>query len=176
MSRHRIVRTMDYNDEYDGYDDVYGHSVEDEHCISPTDAQQWLYDRARGQQSISAFLSKNKNIEEEDPDEEDEDASFEKARRDSESFQMPQLDEIEQAKLSSCVDEVRSVVGDAVSERRIVETSMKFDYDMQKILDEILNEETKKKPTKKTPSTPVLPVSAAKSSSKSAPRHHRRSA
>lgn len=169
MSRHRIVRTMDYNDEYDGYDDVYGHSVEDEHCISPTDAQQWLYDRARGQQSISAFLSKNKNIEEEDPDEEDEDASFEKARRDSESFQMPQLDEIEQAKLSSCVDEVRSVVGDAVSERRIVETSMKFDYDMQKILDEILNEETKKKPTKKTPSTPVLPVSAAKSSSKSAP-------
>ncbi|KAH8345854.1 hypothetical protein KR067_007765 [Drosophila pandora] len=169
MSRHRIVRTMDYNDEYDGYDDVYGHSVEDEHCISPTDAQQWLYDRARGQQSISAFLSKNKNIEEEDPDEEDEDASFEKARRDSESFQMPQLDEIEQAKLSSCVDEVRSVVGDAVSERRIVETSMKFDYDMQKILDEILNEETKKKPTKKTPSTPVLPVSSAKSSSKSAP-------
>ncbi|KAH8323999.1 hypothetical protein KR074_005683 [Drosophila pseudoananassae] len=169
MSRHRIVRTMDYNDEYDGYDDVYGHSVEDEHCISPTDAQQWLYDRARGQQSISAFLSKNKNIEEEDPDEEDEDASFEKARRDSESFQMPQLNEIEQAKLSSCVDEVRSVVGDAVSERRIVETSMKFDYDMQKILDEILNEETKKKPTKKTPSTPVLPVSAAKSTSKAAP-------
>lgn len=62
MSRHRIVRTMDYNDEYDGYDDIYGHSVEDEHCISPTDAQQWLYDRARGQQSISAFISKNKDI------------------------------------------------------------------------------------------------------------------
>ncbi|XP_020799968.1 HBS1-like protein [Drosophila serrata] len=147
MSRHRIVRTMDYNDEYDGYDDIYGHSVEDEHCISPTDAQQWLYDRARGQQSISAFISKNKDIQEEDDDDEDEDTAFEKARRDSESFQMPQLDDIEQAKLSSCVDEVRSVVGDAVSERRIVETSMKFDYNMQKILDEILNEETQKKPT-----------------------------
>ncbi|XP_017127200.1 HBS1-like protein [Drosophila elegans] len=171
MSRHRIVRTMDYNDEYDGYDDIYGHSVEDEHCISPTDAQQWLYDRARGQQSISAFISKNKDIQEEEDD--DEDAAFEKARRDSESFQMPQLDEIEQAKLSSCVDEVRSVVGDAVSERRIVETSMKFDYDMQKILDEILNEETKKsgeKPAaasriKVPPPAPVLP----KSSSKTAP-------
>nr|AAO41445.1 RE29053p [Drosophila melanogaster] len=168
MSRHRIVRTMDYNDEYDGYDDIYGHSVEDEHCISPTDAQQWLYDRARGQQSISAFISKNKDIQEEEADEdEDEDAAFAKARRDSESFQMPQLDEIEQAKLSSCVDEVRSVVGDAVSERRIVETSMKFDYDMQKILDEILNEETNKsaKPAvnkMKAPAAPVLPKTVSK--------------
>ncbi|KAH8379223.1 hypothetical protein KR009_003736 [Drosophila setifemur] len=173
MSRHRIVRTMDYNDEYDGYDDVYGHSVEDEHCISPTDAQQWLYDRARGQQSISAFISKNKDIQEEEAEDEDEDAAFEKARRDSESFQRPQLDEIEQAKLSSCVDEVRSVVGDAVSERRIVETSMKFDYDMAKILDEILNEETQKKPpSKRVPSTPLTappPVLAAKSSNKTTP-------
>ncbi|KAH8274962.1 hypothetical protein KR018_003447 [Drosophila ironensis] len=171
MSRHRIVRTMDYNDEYDGYDDVYGHSVEDEHCISPTDAQQWLYDRARGQQSISAFLSKNKDIQEEDDDGAEEEAAFEKARRDSESFQMPQLDDIEQAKLSSCVDEVRSVVGDAVSERRIVETSMKFDYNMQQILDEILNEETNKKPAaKRAPATPVLPVSAAgKAASKAVP-------
>ncbi|KAH8239229.1 hypothetical protein KR032_002191 [Drosophila birchii] len=171
MSRHRIVRTMDYNDEYDGYDDIYGHSVEDEHCISPTDAQQWLYDRARGQQSISAFISKNKDIQEEDDDEEeDEDTAFEKARRDSESFQMPQLDEIEQAKLSSCVDEVRSVVGDSVSERRIVETSMKFDYDMQKILDEILNEETEKKPSTsrvKAPAAPVAPLVAK--TSKTAP-------
>jgi len=174
MSRHRIVRTMDYNDEYDGYDDIYGHSVEDDHLsISPTDAQQWLYDRARGQQSISAFISKNKDIQEEE-DDEDEEAAFEKARRDSESFQMPQLDEIEQAKLSSCVDEVRSVVGDAVSERRIVETSMKFDYDMQKILDEILNEETAKKSSAKPAASrikvpaapaPVLP----KSTSKTAP-------
>ncbi|XP_030372270.1 HBS1-like protein [Scaptodrosophila lebanonensis] len=142
MSRHRIVRTMDYNDEYDGYDDVYGHSVDDE-CISPTDAQQWLYDRARGQQSMSAFMSKNKDIKEEEEDEDDDEA-YQKARRDSDNFQMPVLDELEQAQLSSCVDEVRSVVGDAVSERLIVETSMRFGYDIQKILDEILNEETNK--------------------------------
>ncbi|KAH8365694.1 hypothetical protein KR093_003512 [Drosophila rubida] len=146
MSRHRIVRGMDYNDEYDGYDDVYGHSVDDD-CVSPTD-QQWLYDRARGQQSMSAFISKNKNIEEEAEDDDDDEA-FQKARRDSESFQMPELDELEQAKLSSCVDEVRSVVGDAVSERRIVETSMRFDYNIQQILDEILNEESSLKEKEK---------------------------
>ncbi|XP_068141958.1 protein HBS1 [Drosophila tropicalis] len=171
MSRHRIVRTMDYNDEYDGYDDVYGHSVDDDHCISPTDAQQWLYDRQRGQQSISAFISKNKDIKEEDTDndDDDEDEAFAKARRDSESFQMPELDELDQAKLSSCVDEVRSVVGDAVSERCIVETSMRFDFDIQKILDEILNEETKKTTTPAKPKTLTIPASTSASATATAP-------
>ncbi|KAH8408084.1 hypothetical protein KR222_003048 [Zaprionus bogoriensis] len=170
MSRHRIVRGMDYNDEYDGYDDVYGHSVDDD-CVSPTD-QQWLYDRARGQQSMSAFISKNKDIQEEaeegdnngDDDDDGEDEAYRKARRDSENFQMPELDELEQAQLSSCVDEVRSVVGDAVSERRIVETSMRFGYDIQKILDEILNEETNKKqqqPKDKEKRSQKLKLSAA---------------
>lgn len=77
MSRHRNVRTMDYNDgknneiyleliliikffglavEYDGYDDVYGRSVDDDHTsMSPSDAQQWIYDRNR-QRNVSAFM------------------------------------------------------------------------------------------------------------------------
>lgn len=148
MSRHRIVRTMDYNDEYDGYDDIYAHSVDDDNCISPTDAQQWLYDRARGHQSMSAFMRDNKDIaEEEEGEEEDEDAdkSYDKTRRDSDNFQMPVLNDMEQAKLTSCIDEVRSVVGDTVSEKRIVETSIKFCYDINKILDEILNDECENK-------------------------------
>lgn len=148
MSRHRIVRTMDYNDEYDGYDDVYGHSVDDDSCISPTDAQQWLFDRARGQQSMSAFMRENKEIAEEEEGTQDADNSFGKDRRDSDNFQMPVLNEIEQAKLTSCIDEVRSVVGDAVSEKRVVETAIKFGYDINKILDEILNDECEMK-TKK---------------------------
>lgn len=139
MSRHRIIRTMDYNDEYDGYDDIYGHSVDDE-CISPTDAQQWLFDRARGHQSMSAFMRDNKDIAEEEEDE-DADKSYEKSRRDSDNFQMPTLSDMEKAQLTSCIDEVRSVVGDIVSEKRIVETSIKFDYDINKILDDILNDE-----------------------------------
>ncbi|EDW68885.1 protein HBS1 [Drosophila virilis] len=170
MSRHRIVRGMDYNDEYDGYDDVYGHSVDDD-CVSPTD-QQWLYDRARGQQSMSAFIKKNKNIEEEaeDDDEDDDDEAYQKARRDSENFQMPELDDIAQAKLSSCVDEVRSVVGDAVSERRIVETSMRFDYDIQKILDDILNEETNKKEKEKRPQKLKLNATTPATKSSTTPK------
>ncbi|KAI9588173.1 hypothetical protein GQX74_004019 [Glossina fuscipes] len=146
MSRHRIVRTMDYNDEYDGYDDVYGHSVDDDSCISPTDAQQWLYDRARGQQSMSSFIRNNNDIAEEEVGEiEEEEKAYEKLRRDSENFQMPVLNEIEQARLTSCMDEVRSVVGDTISERRLVETCLKFGYDINKVLDEILNDECDRK-------------------------------
>lgn len=122
MSRHRIVRTMNYSDgkcqmikatcqpitcittkwkhrkrfgekitifivsEYDGYDDVYGHSVDEEpSCISPTDAQQWIYDRNRGQQSVSSFIANNRDIEEEDEDAEAvADELHKKSRRDSE--------------------------------------------------------------------------------------------
>lgn len=80
--------------EYDGYDDVYGHSVDDDNvCISPTDASQWIFDRERGQQSMSEFLATHRDIQEEDEDEENDGGAAAggaaaKQRRDSESFQM----------------------------------------------------------------------------------------
>lgn len=40
--------------------------MDEDSCISPTDASQWMYDRARGQQSISSFIANNSDIEEED--------------------------------------------------------------------------------------------------------------
>ena len=148
--------------EYDGYDDVYGHSVDDmDACISPTDAQQWIYDRAKGQQSVSSFIANNRDIEEEDEDEEEADRLHSKTRRDSEvrwesarklgllrligngflfqNFQMPILNEEDQACLLSCMDEIRNVVGESVSERQLVETIMKFKFDCAKSLDAILN-------------------------------------
>ncbi|XP_037922498.1 HBS1-like protein isoform X1 [Hermetia illucens] len=153
MSRHRIVRAMDYNDEYDGYDDVYGHSVDDDNCISPSDASQWIYDRAKGQQSMSAFMANNENIEEEDEDEgcENGESSYNKKRRDSENFQMPVLDDLTQAKLMSCMEEIRNVVGDTTSDRQIVETVMKYDYDVAKALDNILNAPSNSVREKRTP-------------------------
>lgn len=56
--------------------------MDDDTCISPTDAQQWIYDRARGQQSVSSFIANNRDIEEEDEDLDDQ--LHDKHRRDSE--------------------------------------------------------------------------------------------
>lgn len=56
--------------------------MDDDSCISPTDANQWIYDRARGQQSVSSFIATHRDIEEED--EEAEDQMHVKLRRDSE--------------------------------------------------------------------------------------------
>lgn len=52
---------------------------------------------------------------------------------------MPTLNEDEQILLESCMDEIRNVVGDSVSERQLVETIMKHKFDCAKALDAILN-------------------------------------
>lgn len=52
---------------------------------------------------------------------------------------MPTLNADEQVLLESCMDEIRNVVGDSVSERQLVETIMKHKFDCAKALDAILN-------------------------------------
>ncbi|XP_058447665.1 protein HBS1 [Malaya genurostris] len=161
MSRHRNVRTMNYDDEYDDDDDYqYSHSVEDE-CISPTDAQQWIYDRAKGQQSMSAFLANHRDIEEENADEleadreQSEEERQKLQRRDSECYQMPQLDEENRARLVSCMEEIRNIIGETTTDRQLVEAIMKHNYDFNKALDDVLN-------SSKTPPTLSPAVVAAK--------------
>lgn len=51
---------------------------------------------------------------------------------------MPNLNENDQVLLESCMDEIRSVVGE-ISERQLVETIMKHKFDCSKALDDILN-------------------------------------
>lgn len=53
---------------------------------------------------------------------------------------MPILNnETDQALLASCMDEIRNVVGDSISERQLVETIMQNNFDCSKSLDTILN-------------------------------------
>ncbi|XP_053680134.1 protein HBS1 [Anopheles nili] len=161
MSRHRNVRNAVY-DDYDDDDDYrYGHSVEDE-CISPTDAQQWIYDRAKGQQSMSEFLANNRDIEEEDDNElaaEDVREGTAHKRRDSECFEMPDLNEDDRARLLSCMDEIRDIVGEACSDRQMVEAIMKHDFECSKALDEILN--SNKTPPTAPATRSKLPIASA---------------
>lgn len=65
------------------------------------------------------------------------------------NFQMPTLNDEDQACLTSCMDEIRNVVGESVSERQLVDTIMKFKFDFAKSLDAILNASTTP-PTKST--------------------------
>ncbi|XP_058823251.1 protein HBS1-like [Topomyia yanbarensis] len=165
MSRHRNVRTMNY-DEYDDDDDYqYSHSVEDD-CISPSDAKVWIYDREKGQRNMSEFLANHRDIAEEDDEqlkaecEQSEKEMQKLQRRDSECYQIPQLDDEDRVRLVSCMEEIRNIIGESITDRQLVEAIMKHNYDFNKALDDILN-------SSKTPPTFIPNCEAGKSTMES---------
>lgn len=120
--------------------------MDEQECISPTDANQYLFDRARGESSLNRFLSNNEDIQEQDED----DLEFDgKQRRDSENFQFPEVNDIEKAKLMSCMEEVRNIIGDSYSDKRIIDAIMISDYDFSKALDMLLNDISRTQPSRK---------------------------
>lgn len=131
--------------EFD-YDDNTVGSLDEGECISPTDAHQWIYDRARGQASLDNFFAKNDDIQEE-LEEDEEDPAKERDRRDSENFQMSDLNDLEKSKLLSCMDEIRNIIGETYSDRKLTEVIIANDYDFNKALDTLLKGDS----TKKTP-------------------------
>lgn len=148
-----IVFILIFTDDF--YDPVG--SFDDTECISPTDAQQWLYDRARGQNSLDTFLSNNEDIKEEDDDEMAEFDTQNKHRRDSESFQFPaNLSDESKARVMSCMDEIRNITGETYSDKKLYDAIMANDYDINRALDEILNNETPAAQTSKKPRIPEV--------------------
>lgn len=73
---------------------------------------------------------------------------------------MPNLNENDQVLLESCMDEIRNVVGDTISEKQLVETIMKYKFDCAKSLDAILNNTTE---------TTAAPSSSTSSSQSAVP-------
>lgn len=67
---------------------------------------------------------------------------------------MPVLNDEDQARLLSCMEEIRGVVGESVTEKQMVETILRLNYDCAKALDEILNDATTK-PPKQTATEPI---------------------
>jgi elongation factor 1 alpha-like protein len=127
-----VCEEFDYDDE-----NLVGSVSDEQECISPTDASQWIFDRARGQSSLDEFLSKNEKIQEES-EEEDSDV-FSKERRDSENYQLPELNDVDKGKLFSCMDGIRNIIGETYTDKKIVETIIANDFDFNKALDKILN-------------------------------------
>lgn len=161
MSRHRIVRSMNYSDEYDGYDDVYGHSVEDDYSMSPSDAA-FMYDRdSRQPAQFSAFLTTEDDILEE----EDETAVGGSGGR-KDSFVKPPLSDVDEARLRSCRDEVQSVVGDSLPDSTLDETILRCDFDVARTLDALLQSPPTKSAVDKPPANLETSVSKTKSAAK----------
>ncbi|XP_066152396.1 protein HBS1 isoform X1 [Euwallacea fornicatus] len=86
MARHRDIRNMDYEDEYDGYDDVYGHSIDDDYYISPSN-RQFIYNRETSRES-----------------------KFEHKDDIQEADEIDELSDVEKAKLNSCIDQITSIL------------------------------------------------------------------
>lgn len=130
-------------------------SLDDEGCISPTDAHQWIYDRARGQASLEEFIAKNDDIQEEEEDP----VYNSKDRRDSENFQIPtNLSDMEKSKLLSCIDEIRNIVGETYSDAKLTDVIIANNYDFNKALDKLLKGEPSPKSSFQKFKPPPPPV------------------
>ncbi|KAK4317282.1 hypothetical protein Pmani_011622 [Petrolisthes manimaculis] len=144
MSRHRDVRNLDYDEEYDeAYDDdVYGHSVDDnEYGVSPG-MEQYLYSRSReNSHGFGLYLPTSEDIKEEDEvnGQLERQDSDDRSRHDSSSYEKPPLSSEEETLLCSVLDELRNILGDKYSEAELTRTAITHNFQLEASLNALLN-------------------------------------
>ncbi|XP_028133822.2 protein HBS1 isoform X2 [Diabrotica virgifera virgifera] len=115
MARHRDIRNMDYSDDYDGYDDVYGHSVDDDFFESPSN-KQFIYNRDMSQRSSEG------DIKEEDEQE-------------------AELSDSDRAKLTSCIAQINTTLESVnISRNDLVNIIIKSKFDVERSINTILED------------------------------------
>ncbi|KAI1288406.1 HBS1-like protein [Halotydeus destructor] len=155
MSRHRNVKNLDYDEEYDDlYGASYGQSVEDEYSLSPGTVAEFTYGKGNRRRVDSTSLEKTDEVDEDDED----DIEFQRMAKESLTKGLSATD---RALLMSCVEQMQSVVGEAISELRLIEAASQANYDPDKALDFVLNQETQANKASKTkitvePATPNI--------------------
>ncbi|KAM9656566.1 HBS1-like protein isoform 1-T1 [Morphnus guianensis] len=130
MSRHRNVRGYNYDEDFED-DDVYGQSVEDDYCISPSTAAQFIYSRRDKPATFAEPL--------------EEEYGYEGADDTADYFTSNhQLTEVDRARLNSCLDQMREVLAESVPEQTMVQAVLDSKFDVQKALDLVLSQGSKK--------------------------------
>ncbi|XP_015268211.1 PREDICTED: HBS1-like protein isoform X1 [Gekko japonicus] len=120
MARHRNVRGYNYDEDFEE-DDVYGQSVEDDYCISPSTAAQFIYSRRDNP-----------------PFAETEEYGYKDTEHSNYSVSSHQLTEVEKVQLDSCLDHMRELLGESVPEKVMVEAVLNSKFDVQQALDSVL--------------------------------------
>lgn len=143
MARHRNYRNYAYEDDLS--DDVYGHSVEDyDISVSPGTAEQFMFRRSNSRDpNLSAYMVDRCGRVEEEEEEEDEDNDEDDPLTSLQDYRRPQLDPISEAKLSSCMDQLQSILGENLHEPTAVSAIVQCNYDVDRALDYIFSQEEK---------------------------------
>ncbi|NWJ04019.1 HBS1L protein, partial [Crypturellus undulatus] len=133
-------------------DDVYGQSVEDDYCISPSTAAQFIYSRRDKPAAFAEPL--------------EEEYGYEGAEDASDYFTTNhQLSGVDRARLNSCLDQMREVLGESVPEQTMVQAVLDSKFDVQRALDLVLSQDTKQN-TKTKNEDPVIIGKVTKGKSK----------
>lgn len=144
MSRHRDVRNLDYDEEYDEAcdDDVYGHSVDDsDYGVSPS-LEQYLYSQSRDNaHGFGLYFPTGADIKEEEETFDGlKDDSEDRSRHDSSSsYEKPPLSPEDEVRLASILDELRNILGDKFSEGELMHTVISNNFHLETTLNALLN-------------------------------------
>ncbi|CAL1277896.1 unnamed protein product [Larinioides sclopetarius] len=156
MARHRNVRAIDVDEEYEDYHSCYGHSVEDDFCISPSTEAQFLYNRNSRSQNMNAFFDAPEPVPEE---ENSGDESFNNS--DSSSHIVSDLSDVDNAKLQSCVLALQDVVGDTIPEIILQRAAIDHEFELEKALNAVLEDKAPKPQRAKRPKPVTTPSATA---------------
>ncbi|XP_042335519.1 HBS1-like protein isoform X3 [Sceloporus undulatus] len=133
MARHRNVRGYNYDEDFEE-DDLYGQSVEDDYCISPSTAAQFIYSRRDNPGGYAETL-------------EEEEYGYEDTEHSNCISNRP-LTGVEKAQLESCLDHMREVLGESVAEKVMVDAVLQSKFDVQQALDFVLSQDKQNMKTK----------------------------